>query len=137
MMTHVEGPIVDSFYDMALLSWHENLDPPLPLLAAPHQQGGSYQFGLDNAYASEHWLEGKKGEAIAKERRQKQVPTDLKGAELGGPGEGKVFIGGKYESVTDHISMSLLSLHSSSLIPSRRRREPRHPRDLQAVLLRH
>ncbi|KAK5462349.1 hypothetical protein LTR20_006299 [Exophiala xenobiotica] len=35
MMTHWEGPIVDSFYDMALISWHNALKPPLPLLNRP------------------------------------------------------------------------------------------------------
>ncbi|KAH6632262.1 hypothetical protein F5144DRAFT_612750 [Chaetomium tenue] len=30
MMVHLEGPIVDSVYDMALISWHRRLDPPLP-----------------------------------------------------------------------------------------------------------
>lgn len=33
MMTHIEGPIVDSFYDMALLSWSAALEPPFPLLS--------------------------------------------------------------------------------------------------------
>ncbi|KAI1818410.1 hypothetical protein GGS20DRAFT_288209 [Poronia punctata] len=32
MMVQVEGPIVDSLYDMALLSWNKRLDPPLPCL---------------------------------------------------------------------------------------------------------
>ncbi|KAJ5169265.1 uncharacterized protein N7482_004859 [Penicillium canariense] len=32
MLTHIEGPIVDSFYDAALLSWGNPLDPPFPLL---------------------------------------------------------------------------------------------------------
>lgn len=35
MLTHIEGPIVDSFYDAALLSWGKPLDPPLPLLSSP------------------------------------------------------------------------------------------------------
>lgn len=35
MMIHVEGPIVDSFYDMALITWHMVLDPALPLLNKP------------------------------------------------------------------------------------------------------
>ncbi|KAI5922548.1 hypothetical protein F4810DRAFT_672966 [Camillea tinctor] len=35
MMVHVEGPIVDSLYDMALLSWHRKLEPLLPCLASP------------------------------------------------------------------------------------------------------
>jgi phosphatidylserine/phosphatidylglycerophosphate/cardiolipin synthase-like enzyme len=35
MLTHIEGPIVDSLYDAALLSWGKPLDPPLPLLTSP------------------------------------------------------------------------------------------------------
>ncbi|KAI0433610.1 hypothetical protein F5Y09DRAFT_52337 [Xylaria sp. FL1042] len=35
MMVHVEGPIVDSLYDMAMISWHKKLDPPLPCLTSP------------------------------------------------------------------------------------------------------
>ncbi|PSS00652.1 hypothetical protein BD289DRAFT_458445 [Coniella lustricola] len=40
MMTHMEGPIVDSLYDMALISWHKQLDPPLPSRDSPAAQGG-------------------------------------------------------------------------------------------------
>ncbi|KAF2730308.1 phospholipase D/nuclease [Polyplosphaeria fusca] len=38
MMTHIEGPIVDSFYDVALISWDKPLKPSLPCLntAAAH-----------------------------------------------------------------------------------------------------
>ncbi|KAJ5643294.1 uncharacterized protein N7484_005801, partial [Penicillium longicatenatum] len=35
MLSHIEGPIVDSFYDAALLSWGKPLDPPLPQLISP------------------------------------------------------------------------------------------------------
>lgn len=35
MLIHLEGPIVDSFYDMALISWHKKLDPPLPSYNSP------------------------------------------------------------------------------------------------------
>ncbi|GJJ09337.1 hypothetical protein Clacol_003559 [Clathrus columnatus] len=53
MMTHIEGPIVDSFYDMALISWGEVLNPPLPLLkgggGAP-KEGEEYAFNEDNRY---------------------------------------------------------------------------------------
>ena len=31
-MVHLEGPIVDSFYDMSLCSWAKTLEPPLPCL---------------------------------------------------------------------------------------------------------
>jgi phosphatidylserine/phosphatidylglycerophosphate/cardiolipin synthase-like enzyme len=35
MMVRVEGPIVDSFYDMFLISWNIALEPPLPMLESP------------------------------------------------------------------------------------------------------
>lgn len=35
MMTHLEGPIVDSFYDMALMSWDRKMEPPLPTRNTP------------------------------------------------------------------------------------------------------
>lgn len=35
MMTQFEGPIVDSFYDVALISWHNAMKPPLPCLSQP------------------------------------------------------------------------------------------------------
>ena len=40
MNLHLEGPIVDAFYDMALLSWAEPMDPPLPLLVNPSLRAG-------------------------------------------------------------------------------------------------
>ncbi|KAF8573891.1 hypothetical protein K439DRAFT_1373981, partial [Ramaria rubella] len=53
MMTHIEGPIVDAFYDMSLLSWAEALQPPLPLLkgggGAP-KEGEEYKFKEENRY---------------------------------------------------------------------------------------
>lgn len=38
MLSHIEGPIVDSFYDAALLSWGKVLDPPFPLLNSPARE---------------------------------------------------------------------------------------------------
>jgi phosphatidylserine/phosphatidylglycerophosphate/cardiolipin synthase-like enzyme len=35
MLAHIEGPIVDSFYDAALLSWGKVLEPAFPLLNSP------------------------------------------------------------------------------------------------------
>ncbi|KAL3455359.1 hypothetical protein BJX64DRAFT_282124 [Aspergillus heterothallicus] len=35
MMVRVEGPIVDSLYDTALISWGKLLEPPLPMLNSP------------------------------------------------------------------------------------------------------
>jgi phosphatidylserine/phosphatidylglycerophosphate/cardiolipin synthase-like enzyme len=44
MNIHLEGPIVDAFYDMALLSWAEKMDPPLPLLVNPSLVNRSARF---------------------------------------------------------------------------------------------
>lgn len=35
MMVQVEGPIVDSLYDAAMISWHKKPDPPFPCLHSP------------------------------------------------------------------------------------------------------
>ena len=48
MMTHLEGPIVDSLYDMALISWHKKLEPPLPSHNSPAVSGGLGSFGNNN-----------------------------------------------------------------------------------------
>lgn len=45
MMVHVEGSIVDSLYDMALMTWHKKMSPPLPSLNTPAAQGGISCFG--------------------------------------------------------------------------------------------
>lgn len=48
-MVHVEGPIVQGFYDMALLSWDLAFHPPLPLLRPDfHPSAGNYAFGQDH-----------------------------------------------------------------------------------------
>ncbi|OTA79958.1 hypothetical protein M434DRAFT_401971 [Hypoxylon sp. CO27-5] len=49
MMVQVEGPIVDSMYDMALLSWHKKLEPPLPQLDSPAAQSVSGSFDASHA----------------------------------------------------------------------------------------
>ncbi|KAI1176795.1 hypothetical protein F4777DRAFT_597196 [Nemania sp. FL0916] len=35
MMVQVEGPIVDSMYDVAMISWHRKLDPEFPCIHSP------------------------------------------------------------------------------------------------------
>ena len=49
MMIHLEGPIVDSFYDMALISWHKKLEPPLPSHNSPAVDGGVGSFNQSHA----------------------------------------------------------------------------------------
>jgi hypothetical protein len=43
-MTHLEGPIVDSFYDTALLSWNRKLNPPLPCFNDPAMGDAMHTF---------------------------------------------------------------------------------------------
>lgn len=57
MMIHLEGPIVDSLYDMALISWHKKLEPPLPSHNSPAVQGGIGSFG-DKSYETIFSQEG-------------------------------------------------------------------------------
>ncbi|KAI9430801.1 hypothetical protein H4582DRAFT_2013996 [Lactarius indigo] len=48
MMIQLEGPVVESFYDMALMSWANAMNPPLPLLTAQPASSGIYRFEHDN-----------------------------------------------------------------------------------------
>ena len=48
MMIHLEGPIVDSLYDMALISWHKKLEPPPLSHNSPAVTGGLESFGNKN-----------------------------------------------------------------------------------------
>jgi len=44
MMSHVEGPIVDAFYDTFLVSWYKALEPHLPTHATPAADSASPTF---------------------------------------------------------------------------------------------
>lgn len=48
MMVQVEGPIVDSLYDMALLSWHKKLEPPLPMIDSPAAMCGDQSTAVED-----------------------------------------------------------------------------------------
>lgn len=48
MMSQWEGPIVDSFYDMALISWHNAMRPPLPRLDRPASGQPTPTFDSDS-----------------------------------------------------------------------------------------
>ncbi|KAF9876581.1 hypothetical protein CkaCkLH20_05989 [Colletotrichum karsti] len=60
MMVQVEGPIVDGLYDMALLTWHKKLDPPLPCLGTPAAEAKSGSFGEnhDSIFTPEGTMKG-------------------------------------------------------------------------------
>ncbi|KAF8515685.1 hypothetical protein BU17DRAFT_76795 [Hysterangium stoloniferum] len=63
MMTHIEGPIVDAFYDMSLLSWSEALQPPLPLINGRLPDNESYKFGEENLYINDAGIQHTKPSA--------------------------------------------------------------------------
>ncbi|KAL5364539.1 hypothetical protein BJX96DRAFT_168364 [Aspergillus floccosus] len=44
MMVRLEGPIVDSIYDTALISWGRSFDTPLPMLSSPAADEGGYEI---------------------------------------------------------------------------------------------
>jgi phosphatidylserine/phosphatidylglycerophosphate/cardiolipin synthase-like enzyme len=48
MMVQLEGPVVDSIYDMALLSWSNAMNPPPPLLTKLPTYLSVYKFQQDN-----------------------------------------------------------------------------------------
>ncbi|KAH6603530.1 hypothetical protein Trco_008305 [Trichoderma cornu-damae] len=50
MMTHLEGPIVDSIYDTALITWKNSFDPPLPSHNYPAAEGGLPTSSLEPLY---------------------------------------------------------------------------------------
>ncbi|PPQ94500.1 hypothetical protein CVT25_014154, partial [Psilocybe cyanescens] len=52
MMSHVEGPIVEAFYDMALLSWSTVMNPPLPLLGLPPVRPDTYKFRSEHPHVA-------------------------------------------------------------------------------------
>ncbi|KAL2839945.1 hypothetical protein BJY01DRAFT_250211 [Aspergillus pseudoustus] len=54
MMVRVEGPIVDSLYDTALISWGKALAPPLPMLDSPAAKAPIPSFSKDvDGYSAE------------------------------------------------------------------------------------
>lgn len=76
MMVHVEGPIVESFYDMCLLSWANALSPPLPLLANPPPPATDFKFEDDHSHIASKDLDSHKVDA-AKTLQTKDYPGDL------------------------------------------------------------
>ncbi|KAF8133725.1 hypothetical protein EV363DRAFT_1397144 [Boletus edulis] len=98
MMVHLEGPIVDSFYDTALISWFRPMHPRLPLLNRPSEKSeGGYKFAMDNQYASVHLLDGKKGAGLYHKLTNEEIPPDT-------TSDGKIFISGKYQTITEHLN---------------------------------
>ncbi|KAI0930893.1 hypothetical protein AcV7_004955 [Taiwanofungus camphoratus] len=111
MMVHLEGPIVDSVYDMALISWYKALRPSLPCLGTPYQPpADGYTFGMDNPYMTVHDLDGREGVQISKrmerERRSAPVEDEIIAPEAisADAGGSTPFVSGIYQSITDHLN---------------------------------
>lgn len=88
MACHLEGPIVDSLYDMALITWSNKLEPPLPSSNSPATLGGISSFdnpshakifgphgGLDGSQVVIHPQMAPKRQAYGKEKEVGNAPT--------------------------------------------------------------
>ncbi|KAF8843374.1 hypothetical protein BDN67DRAFT_945733 [Paxillus ammoniavirescens] len=99
MMMHLEGPIVDSLYDMALISWFRSMHPRLPLLNQPYQRPeGGYKFKMENEYATTHLLDGTKGAELYHKLPNTEHAPDVTSA------NDRIFISGKYQTITEHLN---------------------------------
>ena len=93
MMTHIEGPIVDSFYDMSLASWHNELKPPLPSYNSPAALGGLPSFqqqshrGMFNPDGTVRTQQQSRGAAFNQDSRPSDQST--LGAQPGGLSAGQ------------------------------------------------
>ena len=70
------GPIVQGFYEMALLSWHMAFSPSLPLLSRPPQLPTSYRFGDENEFVRVKDIERARGEEKGFLREYQGVQKD-------------------------------------------------------------
>jgi hypothetical protein len=91
MMTQIEGPIVQAFYDCALISWNEKLTPPLPLLGKEPAPAEDYLFGKDHAHIASLDLDASAESAVKTLADHKVTPQRTAGqtAESIGPEESK------------------------------------------------
>jgi hypothetical protein len=53
-MSHFEGPVVDSFYEIALQSWYNQLSPALPCISKPYQPPRDANGNMKYLFADEN-----------------------------------------------------------------------------------
>ncbi|OCF31927.1 hypothetical protein I316_06309 [Kwoniella heveanensis BCC8398] len=95
LMTHLEGPIVDAFYEVALHSWWNKLDPPLPCMSEPYKPPVNpvtgkphYLFQDHNPYFDDiEILKAAKAARILLRRQTRDI--DEEKAQHDGPGAGE------------------------------------------------
>lgn len=74
---------MEAFYDMALLSWAESFNPPLPLLSCPPTPPDHYRFQDDHSHISSKDLDNAKVDA-AVTMQTSEYPQDLKSGQQDG-----------------------------------------------------
>jgi hypothetical protein len=74
---------VEAFYDMALLSWANPLNPPLPLLSHPPTPPSHYNFQGDHGHIASKDLDSLKEDA-ARTIQTGDYPQDLKSGQQDG-----------------------------------------------------
>jgi len=79
MIVHIRGPVVEAFYELALLSWGRVLNPPLPLLSGPAPMPASYSFGQDHPHIAVKDLEKSRVQARQFLRTDQDRPQDNEG----------------------------------------------------------
>jgi hypothetical protein len=114
MMIHIEGKIVESFYDMALYSWYVALTPTLPLLKSGYQAPSGFKFGLENQYMTQADLDGKQGAekaaSLSDEKKrimEKWTSSTSKtqtACEMTNDSPDCRFISGRKITITDHLN---------------------------------
>ncbi|KAK8865996.1 hypothetical protein IAR55_001147 [Kwoniella newhampshirensis] len=82
MMSHIEGPIVQALYDMALLSWSNAFSPPLPLLGHPptYLPGGKENYDFGTA----HPVIGNKGDLDSAASKSREILAQHHAQEMDG-----------------------------------------------------
>lgn len=126
MMIHIEGKIVQSFYDMGLYSWYALLKPSLPLLTTGFTPSNDIKFGLDNIYMTQGSLDGKQGQAktetLSAEKKEfmknwtgikasKQTPCEVSDSPQAR------FISGRKITITDHLNAGVQPDTKSTIDP--------------------
>lgn len=119
MACHIEGPIVDSLYDMALISWFNKLEPPLPSVNSPSATGGINAFSNhENLFGPQGELKGANAiihpqkiplrQAYGREKEVGDQPTGPSTTESivhpgEGGGQGSLTPKGEQESTPEHL----------------------------------
>lgn len=116
MMTHIEGPIVDSFYDMALCSWSKRLEPPLPSYDSP--AASTWYTNIQQPNYDEH---ARESEALLNDERTSHRANGS--------------FGGNFEN-GNNTDLTSKSIEHSDPLPEHSAKDPHYDTDIKAELTR-